>query len=280
MKLYQSVSVFLFTAVIFGAVSQLKPASAFAQDPFLEVSPALEVNYERIREEATRLAGAPMDMPARAQILHQIYTDSNGNHAFPLVALHGALWGHRFFEVAGPIGNAISVRYFYDRKLMKEKKRMLNEFEVSFQITNRSVFIDTYTNYYFSKTFGRQPGAEKFIDPVLLRALNEVHEATRNHIPLSAERKREIFKTALYYEQELTVGPRVHAAVQNFHCPVLTFFALKPVVHFAYFPFGAAFFFHDFSNQEERIKYAIQAYDLAVHVGWKKVESSIQDYFD
>ena len=62
--------------------------------------------YARIHAEATRIAGQPMDMPRRAMFLDRIYRDSNGNHGFPLVALHGALWGYQFFKVTGPIGKA------------------------------------------------------------------------------------------------------------------------------------------------------------------------------
>jgi hypothetical protein len=267
-----------FVAVRTLAIALLVLTSVQAKAHASVTEAELEAGYTQIHDQAVQLAGEPLDMPKRALILDEIYRDSDGNHAFPLIALHGALWGYDFFKVTGPIGNAIALRYFYDRKLMAEKKRLLNEFSVSFQKTNRSVFIDTYTNYYFTKQYGHEAGAEKYIHPTLLAALNEVHEAALTRQHLSPAKLKEVFQTALYYEQELTVGPNVHRAVQNFNCPVLTFFALKPVVHFAYFPFGAAFFFHDFSNQQERIRYATEAYDLAVHVGFDKVERTMRNY--
>ena len=46
--------------------------------------------HEEIRADATRLAGGPGDMPQRVALLHAIFADSRGNHAFPEVALHGA----------------------------------------------------------------------------------------------------------------------------------------------------------------------------------------------
>ena len=57
--------------------------------------------YQGIRAEAVRLAGGPGDMPQRVALLHSIFADSAGNHAFPEVALHGALWAYAFYERRG-----------------------------------------------------------------------------------------------------------------------------------------------------------------------------------
>lgn len=262
----------------FGAILLVTLTLSIHTTSASDSSAGLSSAYDSIRAEATRVAGAPLDMPQRAMFLYEIYQDSGGNYAFPLVALHGALWGYKFFEVTGPIGDEIALRYFYSSTEMQEKKQLLHAFSLSFQETNRSVFIDTYTNYYFTKKFGTEAGAERFVNPVLLKALNLVHRARKERRQLDEDDRRSIFETALYYEQELTVGPRVRAAVQAFHCPVLTFLALKPIVHFAYFPKGTEFFFKDFSDQQERILRATDAYDIANSVGWESVKSSIKDY--
>ena len=47
--------------------------------------------YALLRDQAVRLAGSPGDIAQRVMAHHQIYRDSGGNHAFPLVALHGEL---------------------------------------------------------------------------------------------------------------------------------------------------------------------------------------------
>ena len=63
--------------------------------------------YQEIRQEAVRLAGGPGDMPQRVALLHSIFEDSGGNHAFPEVALHGALWAYAFYERRGAVSREI-----------------------------------------------------------------------------------------------------------------------------------------------------------------------------
>src|SRR5690349_15826858 len=81
--------------------------------------------YTFIRAEATRFAGAPGDIARRVMVHHSIYRDSAGNHAFPLVALHGALWAAGFFETTGKLGDALRLRYIYDRKERNFRMAML-----------------------------------------------------------------------------------------------------------------------------------------------------------
>ena len=118
----------------------------------------LTAAHARIRDEAVRLAGGPGDMPQRVALLHSIFVDSGGNHAFPEVALHGALWAYGFYERRGAVNRMIAYRYFYDREERARRSYMLFEFSQGFKEANRSVFIDTYTNYFFSKRHGEARG--------------------------------------------------------------------------------------------------------------------------
>ena len=97
--------------------------------------------YDEIRAEATSLAGGPGDMPARVALLHSIFVDSGGNHAFPEVALHGALWAFGFYERRGTVSRMISYRYVYDREERARRAYMLFEFAQGFKEANRSVFL-------------------------------------------------------------------------------------------------------------------------------------------
>jgi hypothetical protein len=241
-------------------------------------SDRLAQDYQRIRAEGTRLAGAPGDIPARVRELEEIYLDSGGNHAFPLVAAHGAMWAQGYFTRGGAVGEAISYRYFYDEAERERRLAMLNEFAVSFQKTNRQVFIDTYTNYHFSKDHGQEPGAERYIPRELLSWLNRAHQATRDGRSLGAWVHRELFRAALLWEQESMVASSVQQAVDRFDCPILKVLALKPVVRFEYFPLTRAFLFKDFSDKNERIDRALESYELAVDAGWEEVYQSLDDY--
>lgn len=236
----------------------------------------LSAAYHRVRGEAIRLAGGPGDMPQRVALLHSIFVDSGRNHAFPEVALHGALWAYGFYERRGAISRMIAYRYFYDREERARRAYMLFEFSQGFKEANRSVFVDTYTNYWFSKRFGEAPGADQVLPPELLEALNRVHHASREGRSLPRVERELVFEKALLFEQESTVGPKVKEEVSKFDCPVLTRLVLRPLVRFGYFPRLTLLRFHNFSDTEERIEKAIRSYRLAEQAGWPTVSEAIR----
>lgn len=234
--------------------------------------------YLALREEATRLAGAPGDIARRVAVHHSIYRDSHGNHTFPQVALHGALWAYSFFETTGRLGDILRYRYCYNRREQAYRMSLLNGFAEGFKIVNRAVFIDTYTNYYFTKHFGTNPGATGILHPDLFAALNAMHSANRAGVDLSPAQKQHLYLQALLYEQEITVAPGVQAEVGKFDCPILRTCCLKPVVHFAYFPRHTYFLFRDFANKTERIDKAVRSHLLAERRGWDAVVATMPAY--
>jgi len=123
----------------------------------------LSAAYQEIRDEAIRVAGGPGDMPQRVALLHSIFEDSGGNHAFPEVALHGALWAHGFYERRGAVSRMTTYRYFYHCVERARRAYMLFAFSQGFKEANRSVFVDTYTNYHFTKRYGEVRGAEAVV---------------------------------------------------------------------------------------------------------------------
>jgi hypothetical protein len=236
----------------------------------------LTLARDEIRAEAVALAGGPGDMPQRVALLHSIFEDSRRNHAFPEVALHGALWAYGFYERRGAVSRMITYRYFYDREERARRAYMLFVFSQGFKEANRSVFVDTYTNYFFTKRYGESPGAETIVAPQLLDALNRVHHAARSGRALSRGERGQVFETSLLFEQETTVGPKVKEEVSKFDCPVLTRIVLSPIVHFMYFPRLIALRFRDFSNTDERIEKAVRSYELAERTGWPRVAECIR----
>jgi hypothetical protein len=232
--------------------------------------------YDAIRATAVQLAGEPGDIAQRVMVHHQIYRDSNGNHAFPLVALHGALWAAGFFETTGRLGDALRARYFYSRRERELRMAMLGGFAQGFKAVNRSVFVDTFTNFYFTRHYGSRNDASSLLHPELFAALNAVHAATQSGIQLKPEQKRLVFSLALQYEQEVTVAPGIKAEVEKFDCPILTFLCLRPLVRFPYFPRRTWMWFRNFADKSERIAKAMRSYDLAAQTGWTTVESAMR----
>lgn len=232
--------------------------------------------YAVLRAEAKRLAGAPGDIVQRVTVHYSIYRDSGGNHAFPLIASHGALWAAGFFETTGRLGDALRARYFYDSKERALRMAMLDGFANGFKAVNRSVLMDTFTNYYYTQRYGGHPGATGAMHPHLFEALNAVHQATASGVGISAPQRRYIFEQALRYEQEVTVAPGVREEIDRFDCPILRFLCLRPIVQFSYFPRSTYFLFRDFSDAGERIDKAMRAYDIAVRRGWQHTESALR----
>jgi hypothetical protein len=236
---------------------------------------ALTREHEAIRDQAERLAGGPGDIPQRVALLHAIFLDSGGNHAFPEVALHGALWAFSFYERRGAVSRAIAYRYFYDADERARRAYMLFRFSQGFKEANRSVFVDTYTNYAFAKRFGDAPGADEVIAPALLDALNRVHRARGAGTRLPERERAEVFETALLYEQEQTVGPKIREEVARFDCPILSAIVLRPIVRFSYFPRTTYLAFRNFGDTDERIAKAVRSLQLAERAGWPRVSRLI-----
>jgi hypothetical protein len=85
-----------------------------------------------------------------------------------------------------------------------------------------------------------------------------------------------VFETALLFEQETTVGPKVKEEVGKFDCPVLTAIVLRPVVRFTYFPRTLFLRFENFGDTDERIEKATRSYGEAERAGWGKVAETIR----
>jgi hypothetical protein len=249
---------------------QLLPMSTLKVNATHDLAPAaLKAQYDALRARASILAGRPGDVPQRAMLMDQIYRDSKGNHAFPLVALHGALWAKNYFQLADeavPVLGAFSNR------------QELEQFDLAMQSANRSVFVDTYTNYYFTKLFGEQAGAEQFVDPTLLEKLRAMHRATGEGQTLTPEAKRALFEAALNAEQERTVAPAVDKAAADFHDELIQKMAFAQAIHFAYFGPTEELLIPHFEKREERVAAAMKAFDLAQKHGWDKVDASISGY--
>lgn len=241
-------------------------------------STTLRVEYDRIKAEATRLAGDLLDIPRRVGLLYNLYLDSGRNHAFSQIAAHGALWAFGYFEVGGSIGRLIGRRYFYNRSERAFRLGLLEQFAEGFRRVNRLVCIDTWTNYHFVGKYGHVAGAEEIVPPSLLEALNRVHDARKRGISLTEAEKRKVFEQSFLCEQEITVAPGVAETVKAFDCPFMLFLCLRPFVRFAYFPRWTYLLFHNFAAKEERIEKGLRAYDLAARAGWDRVSASMRAY--
>lgn len=234
--------------------------------------------YDALHAEAVSLAGTTRQLAQRAATYHHIYEDSGRNHVFPLIAAHGALWARGYFAFGMKLGWGLSWQYAFQPAIRREKRAALESFAEAFREVNRSVCVQIYTNYYFTKSYGEHPAAAEFVPPHLLQALQCVHAANRSGEPLDDTAKRSIFETHFLDEQETVVGPQINKAVEEFDWPLMKSLALMPAVRFAYLPPGRWLQFWKFDRKEERIDRGLRAFDYAAMVGWKQTEASLDRY--
>ncbi|MCA9053102.1 MAG: hypothetical protein KDA75_04660 [Planctomycetaceae bacterium] len=238
----------------------------------------LTKQWEHWHAEGSRLAGELEDLQQRASVYRYLFLASGGNHAFPLIAAHGALWAGGYFRFGLGLGRALSWMYVGSPQRRRTQLDSLEQFADVFRDINRRVCVDTYANFHFTRLYGQNPDAARLVDPELLPALNAVHAAAAAQRVLSDEDKRTIFKAHFLHEQRHVVGPTLTAAVQGFQWPLVKAIALRPPVRFAYFPGQTRLWFRNFASQDERIAKGLQAFSIAAAVGWAKVDAALECY--
>ena len=232
--------------------------------------------FEDFQADGIRLAGGLNDLSQRATVYHHVFKESGGNHIFPLIAAHGALWARSWFSFGMKLGNVLSWQYAFNAETRRNKLAKLEEFANVFRDINRRVCVDVYANFHFTKRYGKHPDAAKVVPADLLQALNRIHTANANGVELSDDDRREIFTDHFLNEQLHIVGPTIEKAVAEFDWPALRALALRPAIRFAYF--RRAFLFRNFANKEERIAKGLVAFNVAADVGWENVEQALRNY--
>jgi hypothetical protein len=246
------------------------------EDPMAADSLAAE--YERLRAEATVLAGNLCDLSLRATVYHYLFRASGGNHVFPLIAAHGALWAGGYFRRGLRLGNWLSWQYGWNPQLRRRRIQQLDDFANAFRDVNRRVCIDTYVNFRFTQRYGDHYRAIEFVPGELLDALRTVHTACRAKQRLGVPQLRAVFEAHFLHEQETVVSETIERAVAAFDWPLVRFLALRPPVGFAYLPGKQPIKFYNFADRRERVCNGMLAFDLAANVGWEHVERALADY--
>ena len=236
----------------------------------------LKQAFEDLQTDGLRLAGGLNDLSQRATVYHHVFKESGGNHIFPLIAAHGALWARSWFSFGMKLGKVLSLQYAYNSDTRRGKLAKLEAFANVFRDINRRVCVDVYANFHFTKRFGKHPDAAKVVPADLLQALNRIHAANEAGVELTDDERREVFTAHFLSEQQHIVGPTIEKAVAEFDWPLLRTIALRPVIRFAFF--RRPFLFRNFANKEERIAKGLVAFNTAANVGWKNVEQDLRKY--
>src|SRR5690242_6076467 len=106
----------------------------------------LQLAYHALRSEAETLAGNLTDLSRRATVYRHIFLASGGNHAFPLIPTHGALWAGGYFRFGMRLGEMLSWQYFGRPDMRRRQLQKLAAFADVFRDINCRVCVDTYVN--------------------------------------------------------------------------------------------------------------------------------------
>ena len=238
----------------------------------------LRAFHQTLHDESERLAGALPDLERRATVYHHLYRESGGNHAFPVIAAHGALWAGGYFRFGLRLGAALSWQFAFDPAERQAQLQRLNDFADALREINRRVCVDTFANYHFTARFGDDVGAAEVVPHGLLDALQRLHAARRASRNLHRDEKRLVFLAHFLHEQEFVVGPRIAAALDAFTWPLVRAIALRPSIRFAFFPGGSRLWFRNFADAGERIENGLRAFELAERAGRERVETTLDAY--
>lgn len=236
-------------------------------------SPEIEI----LREQATVLAGSTRDLMQRATVYHHLYAHSGGNHSFPLLAAHGALWASGYFRKGIRFGTLVA----FARSLKGDDRiallYRLNSFAEDFRDINRRVCVETFFIYWLTARSHLREEAERIVPADLLDAMDGCHAARQRGRALSSAEHRDLFKAFFLWEQANIVKPSIEQAFAEFDWPLIHRMALRPKIGFSYFT-ASPLSFRNFCDTEERIEMGMRAYDKARTIGWDKVEHCLTDY--
>lgn len=231
----------------------------------------------RLRAEATALAGNTGNLVQRASVYHHLFADSGGNHSFPLLAAHGALWASGYFRTGVRFGSLVARA----RQVLGDDAdalmRELTAFAEAFRDINRRVCVETFFIYRLTSDQLLREQAQQLVPLRLLAAMDRCHHARETGHALSTAERRELFEAFFLWEQAQIVGPSIDQAFAAFDWPLIRYLALRPRIRFAYFG-RSPLVFDDFSDTVERVEKGMMAFDLAGAVGWSGVERSLDAY--
>jgi hypothetical protein len=146
------------------------------------------------------------------------------------------LWGKGYFALGMKVGWTFSLLDLCRPDRRRQRLAALAAFADAFRDINRRVCVEVYATYHFTAEFGEVPGADRYVDPRLLEALNRCHHAIRHAKLLARKERGMLFETFFRWEQSAIVAPSVDAAVKDFTWFRVRDLALRPDIRFAYIP--------------------------------------------
>lgn len=165
-----------------------------------------------LRDQAVTLAGGTGDLAQRASVYHHLYAHSGGNHAFPLLAAHGALWASGYFRRGMRFGALVARAHEIGGADRAALMQALHRFAEDFRDINRRVCVETFFIYWLTARPHLRAEAERMVPPGLLAAMDHCHDVRRRGVRLVESERRKLFEAFFLWEQANIVGPSIDSA--------------------------------------------------------------------
>lgn len=236
------------------------------------------MNYLRdeLRAEALAMAGRTGDLALRASSYLTLYRDSGGNHIFPLLAAHGALWGSGHFRrniaAARRFAGAVTLVGGDGAKLLQQCEALAE----AMREINRRVCVETWFVYRLTDHPELARRTDALIPPALVDAMARLHAARRRGTRLPPAERRALFEAFFRWEQAAVVGPALTQAFARLNSRLVRYRAARPRIAFSYLPRPLPF--RDFADTAERIEKGLAAFDAGDAIGWDTVEATLSRY--
>ena len=107
----------------------------------------LAEDHARISQHGLSLAGDVDDLAQRALVYLYLFRTSGGNHTFPLLAAHGALWASCHFKRGMRISKFCARAQFLNEAHRTRRLAEVAAFATAMRDINRRVCAETYTAF-------------------------------------------------------------------------------------------------------------------------------------
>lgn len=228
-----------------------------------------------IREEAERLAGTRGDFAQRAAVCHHLYAHSFGNHAYPLVAAHFSLWAGLYLK---RIRRSAQLLKWESLTPARRRRRLeaLARLEEAIGEIGRLAFIESYHIYRLAEHRQARALVREILPLDLSEQIEDCHLARRSRRKLRDGERRAFFAAFAEWQDRAVIQPAVGTAFEAFDWEPIKKLPLQPPIRLRYFSRRDSLPLAPMAAAEDRIRLALQAFDVAEQAGWQKVEASLR----
>ncbi len=234
----------------------------------------------RIRAAVEEMAGEPDDFVLRAVHMTGVAMDTQMQNLFPAIWASASLKIGPWFILPKGILSSVLPLFSWGLQPFQEGKQKLHDLSQQLCETNREIFTQLMTRYYFLKTCGKHPEAWRHLDHDQPHALNALYQRlfdqkSLEKQPLSPEEKQFLYEADLALEQKTVVEPRIQRIIQALDWPFIQKLLKKPKIQLPFFPGHKRIRFHNFFDLADRMRWGMKAFDLARQVSVEQIQKRI-----